>query len=131
MSIRLLDLLPRPEGPKFRESKGAFLLTPTPWVAPLAVLHTIFKPQPLDVIQSASEALELPRHLTDFFAVQNGAVLFNGALAIFGVHAEGQLLFRDDPEFDMPYNIADYIHRTPPGRGELMGIGSYSADGSG
>lgn len=112
------------------ETQFAFFNTRLPWIGPAAFLHIVFRPAPPDALQAAQSCLNLPRVVRDFLATQNGAVLFAGALSIYGVHRSGQLLNRDGlPE--VPFNIEEENLNWPPcNRHQFLAIGGYSFDGS-
>src|SRR5690349_18753318 len=125
MSIELLSLLTIFDNVNDRESKTALFRTHVPWVAELAYLHIIFKPLHDSVLQEAQARLELPKPLTDFLRQQNGAILFSGALSIYGVHPVGQLLNRRDPFGRMPFNIESENYNSPPSNRHFLAIGGY------
>jgi hypothetical protein len=73
----------------------------------------------------------MPPTLIAFLEKQNGAILFSGALSIYGVHRAGQLLNRNDEFSRLPFNIETENHNWPPVNRKLfLAIGDYSVDGS-
>lgn len=73
----------------------------------------------------------MPEVVRRFLELQNGAILFSGAINIFGVHSPEQLLPRDDPFAALPYNIEleNENHPTPESN-RFLSVGSYGFDGS-
>ncbi len=130
-SIDLLKLLPHSASEDDRESRTAFFWTHVPWVAPLAYLHIIFKPIEQSLLQPAILNLTIPSSYTSFLQKQNGAILFSGALSIYGVHPVGQLLNREDPLLRLPFNIGVEHSNWPPANSKrFLTIGGYGFDGS-
>ncbi len=122
---------------KFREvndheSDVAFFQTHVPWIAPEAYLNIIFKPAPPDVLSNVGTNMKIPAPFLQFLARYNGAVLFSGALSLFGVVRKGQLLHRADSFSLQPFNI-ELENRSwpPPDRDKFLKIGGYGFDGSG
>ena len=116
---------------KDRESATAFFLSPVPWLAPLAYLHIVFKPLPDPLLKRLTVELELPLPLNLFFSLQNGAILFSGALSFYGLHAPGQLLNREDPFCRLPFDIQDETRDWPPANPkQFLVVGGYGFDGS-
>jgi hypothetical protein len=130
--IKVLNLLSGFENVKDHESEKAFFRTHVPGVGPLAYLHVIFKPAPEDVLPDAARKLRMPTALVEFLRLQNGATLFSGALSVYGVHRPGQLLHREDPFFDLPFNIELENYNWPPAdKARFLAMGGYGFDGSG
>ena len=99
------------------------------WELPL--IFTLFLSLPDDLLSRAATKLKMPVSFVDFLRTQNGAVLFSGALSIYGIHSPGQLLHREDPDFALPFNIEDENQNWPPADRVLyLTIGGYSFDGS-
>jgi hypothetical protein len=114
-----------------RESSTAFFVTNVPWIAPVAYLHVIFKPIGRQVLEEAGRRLRMPIPLSELLKTQNGAILFSGALSIYGVHAPSQLLNRSDPFSRLPFNIEDENNNWPPvNRTQFLAIAGYGFDGS-
>lgn len=131
MAVEFLPLLSGFENVNDRESEGAFFRTHVPRIGSLAYLNIIFKPVSTDVLQRVAAKLRMPVSLTEFLSVQNGAILFSGALSVYGVQRSGQLLDRKDPFFDLPFNIEEENQNWPPSdRTGFLAIGGYSFDGS-
>lgn len=131
MTIEVLRLLSTFENINDRESETAFFRTHVPQAGSLAYLNIIFKPAATDVLRRVAVQLRMPAVLSEFLKVQNGAILFSGALSIYGVQRSGQLLNRGDPFFDLPFNIEDENRNwPPPDSTRFLAIGGYSFDGS-
>jgi hypothetical protein len=130
MSIELLSLLTRFDTVNDRESKTAFFRTHVPWVAEFGYLHIIFKPLQASALHQAAARLDLPSPVFDFLRQQNGAILFSGALSIFGVHPGGQLLNRKDPFGRMPFDIESENYNSPPVNQHLLAVGGYGYNGA-
>jgi hypothetical protein len=127
MAANLINLLSRFRNADDRENENAHFRTRLPWVAPLAYLNIVFKPAPKDVLESANQRLAIPPEFTTFLAAQNGAILFSGALTIYGAVRPGQLLNRSDP-FSLPaFSLDD--HNPIASRSErFLAVGAYGFD---
>jgi len=131
MQIDILSLLSGFDKARDHETGTAFFRTHVPWVAPFAYLHIIFKPAPFDALSRTAKTLEMPLSLTEFLQAQNGAILFSGAVSIYGVHRPGQLFMREDPDFVLPFNIEDENSNWPPvDRARFLSFAGYGFDGS-
>ena len=131
MTIDLLRALSKFEVANDQESEIAVFRTHVPWVAPLAYLHIIYKPAPHFLLEDLAEKLRMPKPCTQLLAKQNGAHLFAGALSIFGVHRQGQLLNREDPFLALPFNIEwENAELKCLDRARFLAIGGYGFDGS-
>jgi hypothetical protein len=131
MTIEVLRLLSTFENVNDRESETAFFRTHVPQAGSLAYLNIIFKPAATDVLGRVAVQLRMPAVLSEFLKVQNGAILFSGALSIYGVQRSGQLLNRGNPFFDLPFNIEEENRNwPPPDSHRFLAIGGYSFDGS-
>lgn len=131
MGIDMLSLLSGFDKAGDHETETAFFLTHVPWVAPFAYLHIVFKPAPSDSLLRVAKRLAMPLSLVEFLRGQNGAVLFSGALGIYGVHRPGQLFKRGDPDFVLPFNIEDENSNWPPvDRARFLKFAGYGFDGS-
>lgn len=131
MSLRVLELLSEFDAKDDREGKFASFRTHVPWVAPEAYLNIVFGPAPREILTSAVRRLKIPRVFVDFLAWQNGAILFSGALHIYGVHGANQYLDRSDVFARLPFNIDDENASCgfcDPDR--LLAVGGYGFDGS-
>ena len=113
-----------------REGLHGSFLTPMPWSGPAAHLHIVFKPAPEKALRDASTRLRFPNDLQQLLAAHNGAVLFRGDLAVYGVHEEGQLLNRTDPFARLPFNIEWENDSWWLDRDRLLVVGGYRFDGS-
>lgn len=131
MSVRLIPLLSRFRNVDDRESETALFLTHVPWVASQAYLNIVFKPAAIDTVRRVARSLELPHTFRNFLESQNGAILFSGALSIYGVHCPGQLLNRSDPFSRLPFDIElENSNHPPDDPTRLFAIGGYGMDGS-
>jgi hypothetical protein len=129
--MKLIKLLSKFHSFNDRESEAAFFLTNVPWVAPQAYLNIIFKPAPTDALNHVKTALALPASFCELLGSQNGAIMFSGALCIYGVHKPRQLLDRSNPFALPPFDIELENSNWPPDDAErLVAIGAYGADGS-
>lgn len=134
MLIDIRRLLPDFSAKNNHESPAGFFsgffLCATPWLAPLAYLHIVFKPIADTLRKSLTARLELPSSLNSFFSQQNGAI-FSGALSFYGLHAPGQLLNREDPFARLPFDIHNENQNWPPvDTKQFLVIGGYGFDGS-
>lgn len=114
-----------------RESSAATFYNFTPWIAPQAYLHIVFKPADKTALNEVSCLINLPITWQDALAEQNGAILYSDAISIYGVRSSGALLNRTDV-FEMPpFSIVD-VNRSWPvePRERFLVIGSYSYNGT-
>jgi hypothetical protein len=131
MAVEILSLLSDSENVEDHESSTAVFRTHVPWVGPSAYLHIVFKPTAVRVLSDAALKLNMPEFLVEFLRIQNGAILFSGALSVYGIHRPGQLLHREDPAFVLPFNIEDANLNWPPvDRTRFLVFGGYAFDGS-
>lgn len=131
MAIGLLDLVSNASSVNDRETDVAYFRTHVPWVAPEAYLHIVFKPAPERVLAQAAQRLRLPPVFLDFLKTQNGAILFSGALSIYGVLASGERINRSDPFSRPPFDIERENSNWPPyDPACFLAIGGYGFDGS-
>jgi hypothetical protein len=130
--INLLELLHLTRNSNLIESKTAYFNQNVPSIAPEAYLHTIFKPLPAPVVSALPHFRELPAIWKDFFAIQNGADLFSGAISLYGLHPHGQMLSRKGGlDSRLPFDLAnESSNRPPPNPKENLKIGGYGFDGS-
>lgn len=130
MSIDLLQLVSRFRSFEDRETEVAWFRTLVPWIAPEAYLNIIFKPAPRGILLEMARKLSFPPSVHEFFQRQNGAILFSGALSVFGVVEPGRLLNRQDPFSLPPFNIEQENASWPVHRDQFLVIGAYQFDGS-
>jgi len=78
-----------------------------PHVAPYAYLHIIFSPPTPHDLEESAQALSIPGLWRRWLETQNGADIFSGALAFYGVVPRNQLLSRGGPYAQSPYSIVD------------------------
>ena len=110
-------------------SPVAIFRTRTPWIAPEAFLHVVYGPAPPELIDEVNRRLLLPKSLVDQLRVNNGAILFGGALTMFGAVGSRQLLNRADPYSLPPFSLEEenLSARLPE---DVIVIGCYETDGS-
>lgn len=131
MEISVLQALTEYRNVDDRESDEAFFRTRVPWCGEAAYLHIVFKPIEKKTLLEASARLSIPPVLSRFFSLQNGAILFAGAISIYGVHSPGQKLRRTDPLFALPFNLETENSNWPPSDPyRFLTVGGYGFDGS-
>ena len=106
--------------------------TNVPWVAPKAYLHILFPPAPADVLQQRTTELRIPNPLIEFYSQWNGALLFTGTLAIYGLLADGYVLNREDWRCRLPFDLVSETQHWQPELDDrdLFCFGSYGYDRS-
>jgi hypothetical protein len=111
---------------------GVQFKTNVPWVAPKAYLHILFPPAPANVLEQRTIELNIPLVLKDFYSQWNGAALFAGELAIYGLLPDKYLSNRSDWRSQLPFNLIDESRRwrAELDRRNLLCFGSYSYDRS-
>ena len=105
MHIDLLNLLASFDVVDDRENELALFRTHVPWVGSEAYLHVIYKAAAEDVLSVCARKLDMPNPVLQFLRHQNGAVLFSGALYIYGVVPAGRLMNRADSFSLPPFSI--------------------------
>jgi hypothetical protein len=114
-----------------RESGTAFFYNFAPWIAPKAYLHIVFREAATDALGEIGDLLDIPQSWRDTLSRQNGAILFSGALSVYGVHASGTLLNRKDVFERLPFSILDENRSWPTkDQGRYFVIGGYGYDGT-
>jgi hypothetical protein len=114
-----------------RESGTAFFYNFAPWVAPKAYLHIIFKGASASALSEVGNLMRLPQSWRETLLLQNGAVIFSGAMSVYGLHASGALLNRKDVFEGLPFSIVAENRSWPPKDPERhVVIGSYDFDGT-
>jgi hypothetical protein len=113
-----------------RESAAAWFLTPTPWVGPAAYLHILYKPAPKPVLGQVAHRWRFPREFSELLSEHNGAILFSGSIAVYGVVPAGQLLNRSDPYGLPPFNIEPENESWSYQSDRFLVVGGYRQDGS-
>src|SRR5437870_1888415 len=96
MSIDLLTALEGFRSHNDRESTTAWFRTLVPWVGPEAYFNIIYKPASPDLLSEVSRKWQFPSSVIECLTKQNGAMLFSGALSLYGVVEPGRLLNRGD-----------------------------------
>ena len=114
-----------------RESGTALFYNFAPWIAPQAYLHIVFKGADHTALSEVGDLIGLPENWRETLSVQNGAILFSGAMSVYGVHAHGTLLNRMDVFERLPFSIVNENRSWPPkDRERYVVIGGYSYDGT-
>lgn len=106
--LSLIDYLSKFVAFRDCTSATAIFRTLTPWVAPEAYLNIIYHPVDSDVLGTAESRAQIPEPLKAFYRLQNGAVLFNGRLSVYGLVRAGTLINRSDPYSNPPWDLFDY-----------------------
>lgn len=132
MSLNVLAVLAGYDHSGDRESEIAFLRTRTPWVAPEAYLHIIYKPiVDTALLKMMADELALPASMIEFLQQQNGARLFSGNFSLFGIASPGQLLSRKGILSLLPFDIArENRERRFSYKQRFLAVGGYGFDGS-
>jgi len=105
--------------------------THVPFVAPRAYLHAIFKPTSAEVYQKRTAELGITGPVADFYRLYNGAILFSGAIAIYGLLPDTYQLNRKDWfEKALPYNILEpnRQYESQLRRRDQLYVGAYGLD---
>jgi len=114
-----------------RESGTAFFFNFAPWIAPKAYLHIVFREADPSALNEVADPMRLPQSWQHTLSIQNGAILYSGAMKIYGVHASGSLLNRSDVFERLPFSIVGENRSWPmQDRERYVIIGSYDYDGS-
>jgi hypothetical protein len=130
MSLDLLSLITGFESADDRESEVAWFKTLVPWIGPEAYLNIVYKPAERGLLQRVAENLKFPAVFIDFLSQQNGAMLFSGALNLYGVVQPDQFLNRSDRFSLPPFNIQRENDSWSFDKDRLLVIGGYRSDGS-
>lgn len=130
MPIEILMETVRFRTPTDRETKSAWLRCGTPWVAPEAYLHVVFKPPSKSLLKRISKKLNIPAEVAENYQRQNGAMLFGGQIDIFGIVEEESLIDREDSGDWRPFDMlrSNITRRVDTER--YLIIGGYGCDGS-
>lgn len=114
-----------------RESGTAFFYNFAPWIAPKAYLHIVFRGANASDLAEVGKYISLPKTWMDVLSQQNGAILFSGAMSIYGVHVPGTLLDRSNFFEQLPFSIVSENRSWPPvERERYVCIGGYRYDGT-
>lgn len=114
-----------------RESDVAFYRTHVPWEGSEAYLNIVFKPATFGILSSVDADLRIPPPYREFLRRYNGAILLSGAINLYGVVREGQLLNRRDSFSLPPFNILQgNLGLRHLDRDRFLRFGSYGFDGS-
>ncbi len=130
MSIDLLSLISQFRPADDRENANACFMTRVPWVALEAYLNIVYKPAPAGLLSEVAEKWAFPSVVVDFLSRQNGAMLFSGALNLYGVVEPGRLLNREDRFSLPPFNIERENKSWSFHPDRLLVVGGYQFDGS-
>ncbi len=115
-----------------RESETAFFYNFAPWIAPKAYLHIVFKGADGKLLNEVGDHLmRLPRAWLDVLSVQNGAILFSGAISLYGANSPTALLNRADVFNLLPFSIESENRNWPAKPIERFTVlGGYGYDGT-
>ena len=130
MSIDLLSLVSDFRRFDDQENANASFRTRVPWVAPAAYLNIVFKPAPSKLLFEVAGRWSFPSVVIDFLSRQNGAMLFSGSLALYGVVDPTRLLNRQDPFSLPPFDIERENKSWTFHPDRLLVVGGYRFDGS-
>ena len=130
MAIDILKLLAKFRPNDDVENELAYFRTCVPWVAPKAYLNIVFKGAPEQALRDVADKLRIPNVICDFLKKYNGAILFGGSPALFGVRLPGQLVNRKDPYCRSPFNIESENRLHTRHSAHFLRIGGYEFDGS-
>ena len=106
------------------------LLCHTPHVAPRAYFHTVFPGVGEETIQriEALSGVAIPRAYARLLQGFNGAILFSGAMSLYGIVES----FTRNLNVHQPYDLLEYNHLSRPvyAKPEDFFIGGMKSDGS-
>ena len=128
--VNLAELLADQGWAVAKESASASLYKHTPWVAPEAYLHWLFKPVTPRALEETRTLLAIRDEWPDFLSIQNGAMLYSDSLSIFGAVESGTLLNRNSPHDLGPYSLLDQKRKSAGFGDDAIIIGTYPYDGS-
>ena len=95
-------------------------------------LHIVFKGGDSKVLDAVGDQLmRLPRSWLEALSVQNGSILFSGAMSLYGANSPTALLNRIDVFERLPFSIVD-VNRSFPAQPtkRFVAIGGYGYDGT-
>lgn len=131
MASSLIEILTSQGWSLERESDTASFYNHAPWVAPQAYLHIVFKPASDAALSENGRLLPLPEIWQAQLALANGAMLYSGAMSIYGVVDSHALLNRTDLFNQQPFRIAlENGSWPPPDQKNEVVIGGYDYDGT-
>jgi hypothetical protein len=130
MTLDLLNLLAKFRANENVETPIAHFLTKTPWVAPEAYLHIVYKAASRSLVDQVASELRFPSAMREFYDLWNGGWFFNGGFSIYGCVEEGMLLDRSNRFALPPFNIRDLNFSIRGVSGNLVAVGTYRYDGS-
>lgn len=109
---------------------GAMRIGRLPHVGAHAYLHVVFPPKTANEIDSLlnESGLDFPREVANFLCDLNGAILFQGALSLYGIRGE----ISRDPELRKPFDLfeANSLMRPKGASADEFFIGGYNEDAS-
>jgi hypothetical protein len=114
-----------------RESTTAYFYNRATWVAPMAYLHILFKGAQAEVLNEVGDLMDLPQMWRDVLSIQNGAILYSGAISLYGANSATALLNRRDVFEQSPFSLVNENRSWPtkdPAR--FVVIGGYGFDGT-
>jgi hypothetical protein len=128
----ILELLRAPMLDKaiYPDRGGSMRVGKLPHVGGHAYLHVIFPPRPDEEISDllVASGLDVPQSVLSFLREINGAILFQGALSLYGLRGE----ISRDPELRKPFDLIEANTLMRP-KGASAGdffIGGYNEDAS-
>jgi hypothetical protein len=130
MVLQLRQILESQGWKMEREGGTACFYNHAPWIAPLAYVHIVFKGASEQALDDCNSKLSLPQHWTEFLSVQNGAILFSGAMSMYGANETGAPFNRKGDFERGPFRITDSNLSWPKVRQSEVVIGGYSYDGT-
>jgi hypothetical protein len=133
MAIDILGLLTKFRSIDDRDFEGVVYKTHTPQVAPLAYHTVVFKPAAPELRERRAVQLSMPLSLRALYETCNGAVLFGGALRVFGLRPDDYQLDREDwLRKALPIDIVGVNdeHSRQLARRNSVCFGEYCFDGS-
>jgi hypothetical protein len=130
MSTDLLNLISQFRPFDDRETTEAYYRTRVPWVAPEAYLNLVYKSAPSGVLAEVATKWRFPSSLVKLLEQHNGAMLFSGALNLYGVVSPGRFLNREDSLSLPPFNIEWENKSWSLHPERLLVVGGYTLDGS-
>jgi hypothetical protein len=130
MSIDLLHLVSGFRRFDDQENANASFRTRVPWVAPEAFLNIVYRPAAARLLSEVADRWSFPSVVVDFLRRQNGAMLFSGALNLYGVVESGRLLNRADRFSLPPFDIERENKSWKFDSERLLVVGGYRFDGS-
>jgi hypothetical protein len=99
--MNVLSLIEGSDPIEDHETEAAYFKTRMTWLTPVAYLHIIYKPMPVDFVRNQLRSLDAPAAVFELLESSNGARLFAESLTLFGLWKPGQL-FGGPSVFELP-----------------------------